>query len=328
MINKGVVRMQIIRRKQGSLFTKTVRAMKWQNNIIQTNVKNGSLSTPAYSVDVQSKDYVQKRLLNKRVQLLDEKNIGRAPEGYGDTSHLINHDVATIPIDLDTLKTAVQKINKKETEAAKQKDSIHTATDKYAEELENTIVDTVSNCFTQLSQRIKEYKYIESQGGLGLGIASSHLSAGIYRIGQDINEYNSKYKDKNDGFFDIMINALQTAKKSLMDDSQVKNDPNKLSAANTTKLIDYITDLFQQGKDGKIISMSGKVAWDDAYDLLSTEFGEKEGTGLVNVDDELMSWKYAEYKKRFMASLKKSIPKDRYTKLIYLLTDFGKKDTI
>ncbi|WP_196599096.1 hypothetical protein, partial [Pectinatus frisingensis] len=113
---------------------------------------------------------------------------------------------------------------------------------------EKIIIKNINDTFSSLAEKLPEYKNIAQNGGLGLGAASSNLDMGLNWIAININYYNASYNDPS--FFDTVIDSLQAAKKSLFTDPAVKNDSEKMSVIGTTKLIDYITDMFKQGKEG------------------------------------------------------------------------------
>ncbi|TCS82062.1 hypothetical protein [Pectinatus cerevisiiphilus] len=177
---------------------------------------------------------------------------------------------------------------------------------------EKYIITDINNTFTELARKLSEYKNIEQNGGLGLGAASSNLNLGLSWIAKDINGYNENYNDPS--FFDTVIDSLQAAKKSLFTDPEVTNDAKKMSVVGTSTLIDYITDMFKRGKEGTALSEGNY--WDDAYNILSSEFGGDNGGSLITVDDKSLSWKYEEYKKRLTAELDNKSHLNNYDVLI------------
>lgn len=138
------------------------------------------------------------------------------------------------------------------------------------------------------------------------------MNLGLSWIAKDINGYNENYNDPS--FFDTVIDSLQAAKKSLFTDPEVTNDAKKMSVVGTSTLIDYITDMFKRGKEGTALSEGNY--WDDAYNILSSEFGGDNGGSLITVDDKSLSWKYEEYKKRLTAELDNKSHLNNYDVLI------------
>ncbi|TCS82060.1 hypothetical protein [Pectinatus cerevisiiphilus] len=190
---------------------------------------------------------------------------------------------------------------------------------------ENDMISSVNNAFKELGNRMSEFKAMELNGQLGTGCASEILEIHLNNIAVAINGYNKYYDDKS--VFDTIIDGLQMAKQSLFNDSVVKNDSKKMSVVGTTKLIDYITDMFKKGKNGTLLSESNY--WDDSNTILSSEFGGDSGGSLVTVDDKLLSWKYIEYKKRFMAELGNQTPDEKNNILLKSLQDTnGKVDYV
>ncbi len=177
---------------------------------------------------------------------------------------------------------------------------------------EKFIIKNINDTFSSLAEKLPEYKSIAQNGGLGLGAASSNLEIRLSWIAININSYNARYNDNT--FFDTVINSLQAVEKSLFTDSAVKNDSEKMSVVGTTKLIDYITNMFKQGKEGTILSEGSY--WEDSQDILSSEFGGDSGGSLATVDDKALSWKYEEYKKRLTAELDNKSHSDNYSLLI------------
>ncbi|WP_196601044.1 hypothetical protein, partial [Pectinatus frisingensis] len=142
---------------------------------------------------------------------------------------------------------------------------------------EKFIIKNINDTFSSLAEKLPEYKSIAQNGGLGLGAASSNLEIRLSWIAININSYNARYNDNT--FFDTVINSLQAVEKSLFTDSAVKNDSEKMSVVGTTKLIDYITNMFKQGKEGTILSEGSY--WEDSQDILSSEFGGDSGGSLA-----------------------------------------------
>ena len=186
---------------------------------------------------------------------------------------------------------------------------------------ENEMISSVNNAFKELGSRMSEFKTMELNGQLGVGVAGMDLDLHLNNIAVAINGYNKCYDDKS--VFDTVIDALQTVKQSLFNDSAVKNDSKKMSIVGTTKLIDYITDMFKQGKDGVVLSEESYR--EDADNILTSEFGGDSGGSLATVDDKLLSWKYAEYKKRFMAELGNQTPDEKNNILLKSLQDTNGK---
>ena len=179
-------------------------------------------------------------------------------------------------------------------------------------DFEKSIITDINNTFTELARKLPDYKNQEQKGGLGLGAASSNLDIGLNTIAKDINGYNESYNDPS--FFDTVIDSLQAAKKSLLTDPEVTNDAKKISVVGTSSLIDYITNMFKQGKEGTVLSEGDY--WLDANDILGSEFGGDSGGSLATVDDKALAWKYEEYKKRLTAELDNKSHSDNYNMLI------------
>uniref|UniRef100_UPI0018C69DB3 hypothetical protein n=2 Tax=Pectinatus frisingensis TaxID=865 RepID=UPI0018C69DB3 len=110
------------------------------------------------------------------------------------------------------------------------------------EAAENEIVEGVNDVFKELKYRMPEFKARELNGQMGFGTATADLAGYLNWIAGTINVYNKYYDDKS--VFDAVINSLQSAKQSLFNDTKVQNDPQKMTIVGTTKLIDYITDMF------------------------------------------------------------------------------------
>ena len=177
---------------------------------------------------------------------------------------------------------------------------------------EKFTIKTINDTFDSLARKLPEYKNIEQKGGLGLGAASSNLNISLSWIAKNINDYNESYNDPS--FFDTVIDSLQAAKKSLLTDPEVTNDAKKMSVVGTSSLIDYITNMFKQGKEGTVLSEGSY--WEDARDILGSEFGGDSGGSLVTVDDKTLAWKYEEYKKRLTAELDNKSHSNNYNMLI------------
>ncbi|WP_231040371.1 hypothetical protein [Pectinatus frisingensis] len=177
---------------------------------------------------------------------------------------------------------------------------------------EKFIIKNINDTFSELAKRLPEYKKMEQNGAMGFGTAASGLNIKLSWIAININYYNASYNDPS--FFDTVIDSLQAAKKSLFTDPAVKNDSEKMSVVGTTKLIDYITDMFKQGKEGTVLSEGSY--WEDSQDILSNEFGGDSGDSLATIDDKALSWKYEEYKKRLTAELDNKSHSDNYSLLI------------
>ena len=186
---------------------------------------------------------------------------------------------------------------------------------------ENSMIDSINHVFNELGSRMSEFKTMEATGHMGAGTAAADLNICLDSIARNINSYNKSYDDKT--FFDTVINSLQSAKQSLFTDPTIKNDSKKMSVVGTTKLIDYITDMFKQGKNGD--ALREVDYWDDSNSILSSEFGGDSGGSLATADDKLLSWKYAEYKKRFMAELGNQTPDEKNNILLKSLQDTNGK---
>ncbi|WP_196591608.1 hypothetical protein, partial [Pectinatus frisingensis] len=110
------------------------------------------------------------------------------------------------------------------------------------EAAENSMIDSINHVFKELGSRMSEFKAMESTGHMGAGTAAADLNICLDGIARNINSYNKSYDDKS--VFDVVIDSLQSVKQSLFNDTKAQNDPQKMTIVGTTKLIDYITDMF------------------------------------------------------------------------------------